>query len=116
MLTGEPKQRLEGRHGCTAPVEPEDELVEVVGLVFPAHAAVSAPEPRLEVSEDPMDPREQRRGLLRHSLSRGPVIIPMLFERRVSLPAVRPHGAGLAALAEGKSKRWADFAARWSHP
>ena len=48
MLTGESKQRLEGGHGCTAPVEPEDELVEVVGQVFPAHVAVSAPEQRWE--------------------------------------------------------------------
>ena len=93
MLTGEPKQRLEGRHGCTAPVEPEDELVEVMGQVFPAHAAVSAPEPRLEVSEYPMDPREQCRGLLGHSLSRRPMIIPTLLERRISLPAVRPNRA-----------------------
>ena len=91
MLTGEPKQRLEGRHGRTAPVEPEDELVEVVGQVFPAHAAVSAPDPRLEVREDPMNPREQRRGLLRRSLSRGPVVVPVRLERGVSLPPVRPH-------------------------
>ncbi len=35
MLTGEPKQRLEGSHGSTAPVEPEDKLVEVVGQMFP---------------------------------------------------------------------------------
>src|SRR5260370_39870753 len=93
MLTGEPKQRLKSSHRCAAPVEPEDEVVEVVGQVFPAHVAVSAPEPRLEVSEAPMDPREQRRGLLRRSLSRGPVLIAMLLERRVALPAVRPNRA-----------------------
>ena len=91
MLTGEPEKRLECRHRSPAPVESEDKLSEVVGQMFPAHAAVSTPHPRLEVSEDPVDPREQRRGLLRRSLGRGPVIIPMLLERRVSLPAVRPN-------------------------
>jgi hypothetical protein len=59
MLTSESKQRLEGSHGCAAPVEPEDEVVEVVGQVFPTHVAVSVPEARLDVGEDLVDPREQ---------------------------------------------------------
>jgi hypothetical protein len=81
MSEGQSVPKTEGSHGCTVPVEPEDELVEVVGQVFPAHAAVNAREPRLQVSEDPMDPREQCRGLLRRSVRRGPVVIPMLLER-----------------------------------
>jgi hypothetical protein len=85
MLTGEAEQRPECGHARTAPVEPEDELVEVVGQVFPAHTAVSAPDPRLEVSEDSVDPREQRCRLLRRPLGRGPVIVPALLERGVSL-------------------------------
>ena len=68
MLTGEAEQRLECGHGRTAPVEPEDELVEVVGQGFPAHTAVSALDPRLEVSEDSVDPREQRRRSVRRPL------------------------------------------------
>jgi hypothetical protein len=36
-----------GYHGRPAPIEPEDELVEVVGQVLSAHTAVSAPPARL---------------------------------------------------------------------
>jgi hypothetical protein len=61
--------------------------------MFPAHAAVSAPDPRLEVSKDPVDPWEQYRGRFRHSLRRRPMIIPALLERGIALPAVRPDRA-----------------------
>jgi len=70
MLTREPEQRLEGSHGRTAPVEAEDELVEVMRQVFLAHAAMGAPDPRREVSEDAMDPGEQRRRLFRRPFTR----------------------------------------------
>ena len=93
VLTGEPEKRLESRHRRSAPVEAEDKLIEVVGQMFPAHAAVSAPDPRLEVGKDPVDPREQYRGRFRRSLRRRPMVIPALLERGVALPAVRPNRA-----------------------
>src|SRR5262245_66526049 len=93
MLTGEPEQRLEGSHRRTAPVEAEDKLVQIVRQVFLAHTAMSAPDPRLQMSKDPMDPREQGRRLFRRPLRRGPVVIPTRLEWGVALPAVRPDGA-----------------------
>jgi hypothetical protein len=76
--------------------------------MFPAHAAVSAPDPRLEVSKDPVDPREQYRGRFRRSLPRRPMVIPALLERGVALPAVRPDRApgGHHGFAE-PDERWA---------
>ena len=90
----EREQRLECRQRPTAPIESEDEFVEVVGQMFPAHAFGACPRAAFQVSEDPVDhPRRQGRRRFRGSLSRGPAVIPALLERRVSLPAVCPHDA-----------------------
>src|SRR5215475_9219907 len=94
MLTGEPEQRLEGCYGRAAPIESKDELVEIVGEMLPAHAAVSASQPRLEMRENAMDPRGT--GL------RPPSALPASWVgghshaacAGVARPAVRPHDAG----------------------
>jgi hypothetical protein len=42
VLSREAQQRLERGHGRASSVEPEDELVEVVGQVFAPHAVMGA--------------------------------------------------------------------------
>ena len=58
MLGGQAEQGLERGHGRAASVEPEHELVDIVGQVFGADAVVSAEQPGLEVGEGAVDPRQ----------------------------------------------------------
>ena len=58
MEGGQAQKGLEGRHRGAASVETEGELVEVDLQVLVADAVMSAPEPGLEVPEDPMHTRQ----------------------------------------------------------
>ncbi len=49
VLGGEAEQRLECGHRRASAIEPEDELVDVVGQMFRADAVVRSPQPRLQV-------------------------------------------------------------------
>jgi len=68
---GEAEQGLEGRHRGTPPVEAEGELVQVGLEVVVADAVVGAAQPRLEVSKDPMDARQDLSGPLGRPCVRG---------------------------------------------
>ena len=65
MLGGQAEQGLERGHGRAASVEPEHELVDIVGQVFDADAVVGAEQPGLEVGEGAVDPRQLLGGVLR---------------------------------------------------
>src|SRR5215212_12201303 len=56
MRRGDAKERAEGGVSCAAPVEAEDELVEVGLEVFAAQAMIDAERPALEVGEDAVGP------------------------------------------------------------
>ena len=58
MGGGDAEKRSEGGMPIAAPVEAEDELVEIGLKVFAAQAVVDAQGPDLEVGEDPVNPRE----------------------------------------------------------
>ena len=53
------KDRIDGRHWVEAPVESEDELVQVGRQMPSADAVVGAQEPSLEVGEDQVDHGER---------------------------------------------------------
>jgi len=95
MLSAESEQGLERCHQGAAPVEAEGELVEVGLQVMVADAMMSAPEPGLEIPEDPMhagqylgDPEQAAKGL-------GAMTIAQAPEGRVGSPAVsHDEGSG----------------------
>ena len=97
MLAGETEKRLKSCHRCAAAVETEHVLVEIVLQVLLPDAVVSPSQPRLEIREDSVDPREMFGGVLSRSLCLASVLIALVGERSVAAPAVGMHDQKIVA-------------------
>lgn len=101
MLGAESKQGLERGHRGAAPVEADGELVEVDLEVVVTDARMRAPEPLLEMAEDPMHTGPERGHLRRVTLGFGAMAIAHAPERCVGSPAVRhEEGSGFDSRAD----------------
>src|SRR3954454_24718915 len=93
MLGGQAEQGLERGHGRAASVEPEYELVDLVGEVFGADAVMGAEQPSLAVGEGAVDPRELLGSVLRIADHGRPVLVAAPAQAPEGGPAIGQDGA-----------------------
>ena len=86
MDGGQAQESLEARYRGAAPVDAEGELGEVGLQVGLADAVMGAPQPGLEVFEDPMDMREDLRRPLWVILGLRSVTVTHALQRRIAFP------------------------------
>ena len=104
MLGGQAEQGLERGHGRAASVEPEHELIDIVGQVFGADAVVGAAQPGLEVGEGAVDPRELLGGVLQIADHGRPVLVAPA-QSPEGVPAIGQDGAARRDRRRGLSRR-----------
>ena len=86
------QDRVERRHGIEAPIESEDELVQVRREVLLAHAVMSAEQPCFEVGEGEVDHGKVSVRLLWVPAEHcGFMRVPQARQRVVALPSIGAH-------------------------
>ena len=82
FLCGQSEQRLERGHGSLTPVKTKHEFIEIILQVFGINAMMSSVEPRLEVTQSPVNVKGLGFGMMEI------VSIACQGRRRVPLPLI----------------------------